>query len=113
MALDIQKTINNDLYSEPKAVTADVKQVIEQLQDKAVPLTGYQIRSMNYLKYLQSRPIHEGKKPYQHIIESIGEDAKKTAMPGFFIRIIEAMIPRPVHMDEKGFKAMIKEQQKN
>jgi hypothetical protein len=113
MATDIQKVINNDLYSEPQPVVADVKQVIQALDEKAVPLTGPQIRAMNYLEYLQSRPIHQGKRPYDGIIESIKNDTKKTAMPGFFIRVIEAMIPRPIHMDEKGFKAMLKEQQKS
>lgn len=112
MAYDIQKVINNDLYSEPQPATADVKQVINELENKAVPMTGHQIRAKNYLEYLQSREIHQGKKPYQHIIDSIENDTKKTALPGYFIRVIEAMIPRPIHMDEKGFKAMLKEQQK-
>jgi hypothetical protein len=112
LSKDIQKVINNDLYSEPQAVTADVKQVIEQLADKIVALTGSQVRAVNYLEYLQNRPIHGGKKPYESIVQSIRKDAKKTGNAGFFIRVIEAMIPRPIHMDEKGFKAMIKEQQK-
>lgn len=113
MATDIQKVINDDLYSQPQPQTADVKQVIQALEDKAVPLTSIQIRAKNYLEYLQSRDLHQGKKPYQSLIDSIVNDTKKTAVPGFFIRVIEAMIPRPVHMDEKGFKAMLKEQQKS
>lgn len=112
MATDIQKVINDDLYGQPQAVTADVKQVLHELEDKAVPMTGQQIRAKNYLEYLQSRPLHNGKRPYEHLIESIQKDTKRTAMPGFFIRVIEAMVPRPMHLDEKGFKAMLKEQQK-
>ena len=111
-ATDIQKVINGDLYSEPGPSIADVKQVIEELKDKIVPLTSNQIKAINYLEFLQARPIHEGKKPYHHIIESIKKDGRKTGNPGYFIRVIEALIPRPMHLDEKGFKAMLKEQQK-
>lgn len=113
MSKDIQSVINRDLYSEPQPHIAEVKQVIEQLEDKIVPLSSAQVQAINYLQYLQSRPLHNGNKPYKNLIESIEKHAKKTGLPGYFIRVIEALVPRPVHLDEKGFRAMLKEQQKS
>lgn len=109
---DVQDVIKPDLFMQPEPAVDGVKQVLESLKDKVTPLHPDQLRVINYLKYLQSRPIHNGSKPYQPLIDSIVKDAPKVGVPGFFIRVIEALIPRPVHLDREAFDKMIEEQQK-
>jgi hypothetical protein len=108
-APDIQGVINPDLYSDPAPNIDSVKQVLDTLKDRVQPLTPQQMQAIGYLETLQKRPIHGGKKPYQHIIDHIRDDAYKVALPGFFIRVIEALIPRPISVDTKTFEKMKKE----
>lgn len=106
---DIQSVITKDIYSDPTPSIDGVKQVIDTLKDKVQPLTPQQMQAIGYLRHLQSRPIHGGNKPYEEIIKHITQDATRVAPPGFFIRVIEALIPRPVHVDGKTFEKMKKE----
>lgn len=104
---DIQSVLMGDLYrgdQQPKI--ADVKQVLDTLKERVQPLTPAQLQAIQYLRHLQSRPIHEGKKPYDDIIKAIEEGAPKVAPPGFFIRVIEALIPRTQYIDGKSYEKM-------
>lgn len=112
-APDIQEVLSSDLYANPAPQIDGVKQVLDTLQDKVQPLTPVQLQAISYLEYLQSRPIHEGQRPYDSIIKRIVEDAPKVAPPGYFIRVIEALIPRPIHVDGKTFEKMKKESEGN
>lgn len=112
-APDIQGVLSSDLYANPAPQIDGVKQVLDTLQDKVQPLTPVQLQAISYLEYLQSRPIHEGQRPYDAIIKRIVEDAPKVAPPGYFIRVIEALIPRPIHVDGKTFDKMKKESEGN
>lgn len=107
---DIQGTLAGDIYrNEQKPSIADVKQVIDTLKDKVQPLTPVQMQVLGYLEYLQSRSIHGKTKPYDALIRQIEEDAHKVAPPGFFIRIIEALIPRTMYVDGKSYEKMANE----
>lgn len=107
--IDIQAVLNKDLYSDAAPQIDSVKQVIDTLKEKVQPLTPGQMQAIGYLKMLQERPIHKGKKPYDTIIKHIQEDAQRVAPSGFFIRVIEALIPRPISVDSKTYDKMKKE----
>lgn len=106
---NIQEVINHDLYANPMPQIDGVKQVIDTLKDKVQALTPAQMQAIGYLQYLQSRPIHGGKKVYQGIIDHIQNEAQRVAPPGFFVRVIEALIPRPISVDAKTYEKMKKE----
>lgn len=103
---DIQSVLMSDLYRESAPAVADVKQVIDTLKDKVQPLTPQQMQVIGYLEHLQSRSIHGGNKPYESLIKQIRDDAPRVAPPGFFIRVIEALIPRTQHIDGEAAKTI-------
>ncbi|MCY7486729.1 hypothetical protein [Paenibacillus alvei] len=103
---DIQGVLMGDLYRGDQPQIADVKQVLDTLKERVQPLTPVQIQAIQYLKHLQSRPIHNGKKPYEDTIKAIEDGAPKVAPPGFFIRVIEALIPRTQYIDGKSYEKM-------
>lgn len=108
-SIDIEGVVNQDLYSNPMPQVDGVKQVLESLKDRVQALTPAQMQAIGYLEYLQTRPIHDGKKPYDELIDRIQNHAYRVAPPGFFIRVIEALIPRPMHVDGKTYEKMRKE----
>lgn len=112
-APDLQGTINNDLYADPEPMINGVKQVLDTLKDRVQSLSPAQMQAIGFLEHLQSRPIHEGKKIYDGLIKQIRDEAYRVAPPGFFIRVIEALIPRPMHVDGKTFEKMKKENDGN
>lgn len=99
--LDLQGALLADVYAreQQQPRIADVKQVLDTLKDKVQPLTPAQMQVIGYLEYLQSRPIHQGQRPYDGLIQLIRDKAPLVAPPGFFIRVIEALIPRTQHID--------------
>jgi hypothetical protein len=105
--VDLQSVLMGDLYkSDSQPRVADVKQVIDTLKDHVQPLTPVQVQAVGYLEYLQDRPIHGGKKPYKEIINRIRNDAVRVAPPGYYIRVIEALIPRTQHIDGQAAKTI-------
>jgi len=103
--VDLQGVLLGDIYrNESQPRIADVKQVIDTLKDKVQPLTPMQMQAIGYLEHLQSRPIHKNKKPYDDLIKLIRDKAPLVAPPGFFIRVIEALIPRTQHIDGEAAK---------
>lgn len=111
---DIQGILMGDIYrSEQQPQIASVKQVIDTLKDKLQPLSPVQLQVTGYLEYLQGRKLHKGKKPYDAIIKQIKVDAPLVAPPGFFIRVIEALIPRTQHIDGVAAKTIKAEREGN
>lgn len=106
--VDLQGVLMSDIYAKEQQQPriADVKQVIDTLKDKVQPLTPVQMQVIGYLDYLQSRPIHGGKKPYDALIKLIRDKAPLVAPPGYFIRVIEALIPRTQHIDGQAAKTI-------
>jgi hypothetical protein len=100
--LDLQSVINADLFSSTPAV-ADIKQVLQFMEPHAQPLSEPQIRAIVYLNWLGNRPLHKayreankGKHPYSDLVKWIMESAQCAANPNVFIRVIEALVPRPI-----------------
>ncbi|MBU8764191.1 hypothetical protein KM868_11880 [Micrococcus luteus] len=108
-AADIQGVLSGDLYSQPVPTVDGVKQVLDTLKDRVQALSPAQMQGIAFLEHLQSRPIHNGAKPYEHIIQTLREESYRVAPPGFFIRVIEALIPRPISVDAKTAEKMKKE----
>lgn len=107
MEIDIQKTLMGDLYrNDNQPQIASVKQVIDTLKDKIQPLTPVQMQVIGFLGHLQNRPLHGGEKVYDDLIKQIRDDAVLVAPPGFFIRVIEALIPRTQHIDGEAAKTI-------
>lgn len=111
--VDLQSVLNSELYSQARPQVDGVKQVLDALKERVQPLTPQQLQAIGYLNYLQARPLHGKDKPYKEIIEHIETGAPKVAPPGFFIRIIEALVPRPTYIDGKSFAQMAKEKDGN
>lgn len=109
VAPDVQGTLSGDLYAQPVPTVDGVKQVLDTLKDRVQALSPGQMKLLGFLEYLQSRPIHQGNKPYEGLIKHVRDEAYRVAPPGFFIRVIEALIPRPIHVDGKTFDKMKKE----
>jgi hypothetical protein len=86
-----------------------VKQVLDTLKDRVQALSPTQMQGIAFLEYLQSREIHKGQRPYDHIISTLRDESYRVAPPGFFIRVIEALIPRPISVDQKTADKMKKE----
>lgn len=107
--VDIESVVNQDLYSNPMPQIDGVKQVLDSLKDRVQALTPAQMQAIGYLEYLQQRPIHGNRKPYKELIDRIQDQAYRVAPPGFFIRVIEALIPRPMHVDGKTYDKMRRE----
>ncbi|MEV2909518.1 hypothetical protein ABNF65_12930 [Paenibacillus larvae] len=112
-APDIQGVITHDLYSNPAPTIDGVKQVLDTLKPHVQALAPAQMQAIGYLEYLQNREIHGDTKPYTELIKLIKDEAPRVAPPGFFVRVIEALIPRPVHVDGKTFEKMKKESNAN
>lgn len=104
--VNIEKIVNDDIYSNPMPQVDGVKQVLESLKDRVQPLSPTQMQAIGYLEHLQSRPIHGGKKPYKELISRIQDQSHRVAPPGFFIRVIEALIPRTINVDGKTYEKM-------
>lgn len=106
--LDLQGALMADIYAreQQQPRIADVKQVIDTLKDKVQPLTPVQMQVIGYLEHLQARPIHGGHKPYDSLIQLIRDEAPLVAPPGYFIRVIEALIPRTQHIDGEAARTI-------
>lgn len=108
---NLENIVNKDLYDNPMPQIDGVKQVLETLQDRVQALTPRQMQAIGYLQYLQQRDIHGGRKPYEELIDRIQNHAYRVAPPGFFIRVIEALIPRPTTIDAKTAAKMNQERE--
>lgn len=109
--LDLEGIVNQDLYSNPMPQIDGVKQVLETLKDRVQALTPTQMQAIGYLQHLQQRQIHGSNKPYEELIDRIQNHAYRVAPPGFFIRVIEALIPRPTTIDAKTAAKMSQEKE--
>lgn len=110
---DIQGVLKDDLYSQAAPKVDGVKQVLDSLANKIQALSPEQLRVIGYLEFLQARKIHGGKKVYADLIKRIKDEAPTVAPPGFFIRVIEALIPRPMYVDGKSFERIMAERDGN
>lgn len=99
--MDLQQVINNDLFSSEQ-INPAIRQVLEFMEPHAQPLSEPQIRAIAYLNYLGGRELHaeyrkanKGKHPYQDLVKWVMQSAQAAASPNVFIKVIEALIPKP------------------
>lgn len=101
----LQSVISDDLFPNVQHIS-DVKQVIEEMTNKAQNLREPQIKAIILLQQMgENKYLHE-KNPYKDLIGSIMDGYKKgVADPDYYLDTIEALIPKPpkpVIMTEKG-----------
>lgn len=107
---EIAQVVQGDIYRQNNQPHVDgIKQVLDTLKDRVQPLTPVQMQIISYLEHLQDRPLHNGKKIYADLIGRIVNDRDKVAPAGFFIRVIESLIPRPTYIDGKSAQKMARE----
>lgn len=91
----LQNVIGDNLFPEVHHIS-DIKQVIEELQGKAQNLTQEQIKAIILLDSLGSNEYLHGKdNPYKGLRDFIMEGKTHVAEPDYYIKVIEALIPKP------------------
>lgn len=101
----LQSVISDDLFPNVQHIS-DVKQVIEEMTNKAQNIREPQLKAIILLEQLgENKYLHE-KNPYKPLIDSILDQYKKSiADPEYYLETIEALIPKPpkpVIVGEKG-----------
>lgn len=91
----LQSVISDNLFPEVQHIS-DVKQVIEEMKEKAQSLTQEQIKAIILLKELgQNEYLHGKEDPYKDLIKFIMDGKILVAEPEYYIKTIEALIPKP------------------
>lgn len=101
----LQSVISDDLFPNVQHIS-DVKQVIEEMTNKAQNIREPQLKAIILLMQLgDNKYLHE-KNPYEQLIKDILDKYKKSiANPDYYLDTIEALIPKPpkpILMTEKG-----------
>lgn len=102
----LQSVISDDLFPNVQHIS-DVKQVIEEMTNKAQGIREPQLKALILLGQLgDNKYLHGEKNPYSDLIKNILDKYKKSvADPDYYLDTIEALIPKPpkpVVMTEKG-----------
>lgn len=91
----LQSVITDNLFPEVQHIS-DVKQVLEEMQGNAQEMQEAQIRGIILLRKLgENSYLHGEGNPYEPIIEFIMKSKVHVADPDYFIKTIEALIPKP------------------
>lgn len=91
----LQSVISDNLFPEVQHIS-DVKQVIEEMQSKAQSLTQQQIKAIILLEDLgRNEYLHGKESPYKELIKFVMEGKVLVAEPEYYIKTIEALIPKP------------------
>lgn len=91
----LQQVISDNLFPEMQNIS-DVKQVLEEMKDNAQELQEWQVRSLILLESLgKNSYLHGDVNPYQPVIKFIKESKISVADPEYYIKTIEALIPKP------------------
>lgn len=91
----LQTAISDDLFPTVNHIS-DVKQVLEEMKGNAQDLREVQLKGIVLLQQMGSNKyIHGEKNPYQKLIEFIMKGKELVADPEFYIKTIEALIPKP------------------
>lgn len=103
----LQNVIGDDLFPQMEHIS-DVKQVIEQMRDHAQEEQEWQTRGQILLNSLgENKYLYPDKNPYEHLLGFLTKAKIRVADPDYYIKTIEALIPKPpkpVIMAEKEGK---------
>ena len=101
----LQSVISDDLFPNVQHIS-DVKQVIEEMTNKAQNIREPQLKAIILLTQLGENKYLHAKNPYEPLIKDILDKFKKSiANPDYYLDTIEALIPKPpkpIVMTEKG-----------
>lgn len=91
----IQDIMSESLFEQNPSI-ADLKQIINELQDKAQNLREPQIKALLLLQRLgENKYLHE-KNPYKDIIKNIEDKYKiSVAEPSYYLDVINETVPKP------------------
>lgn len=103
----LQSVISDNLFPEVHHIS-DVKQVLEEMKTNAQELQQEQIRALILLKQMgENKYLHPEGNPYEDLIKFIMQGKVHVADPEYYIKTIEALIPKPpkpIVMAEKAEK---------
>ncbi|MFC4323692.1 hypothetical protein [Litchfieldia salsa] len=91
----LQNVISDDLFPQMQHIS-DVKQVLEQMKGNAQELQEPQIKALILLESLgKNKYLHGDTNPYKPLIDFVREGKVLVADPEYYIKTIEALIPKP------------------
>ncbi|MEH7126026.1 hypothetical protein V7127_22705 [Bacillus sp. JJ1773] len=91
----LQSAISDDLFPTVNHIS-DVKQVLEEMKGNAQDLREVQLKGIVLLQQMgTNKYLHGDKNPYQKLIEFVMKGKELVADPDFYIKTIEALIPKP------------------
>lgn len=102
----LQAAITDDLFPQVNHIS-DVKQVLEVMRGNAQELREPQIKAIILLNQMGSNTYLHEKNPYEKLVKFIMEGKEFVADPEYYIKTIEALIPKPpkpIVMAEKAEK---------
>lgn len=91
----IQDIMSESLFEQNPSI-ADLKQIINELEDKGQNLREPQVKALLLLQHLGDNKYLHAKNPYSHIIKAI-ESSYKTAVtnPEYYLDAIHETVPKP------------------
>lgn len=91
----IQDIMSESLFEQNPSI-ADLKQIINELKDKAQNLREPQIKALLLLKNLGENTYLHDKNPYADIIKNIEDKYKiAAAAPAYYLDAINETVPKP------------------
>lgn len=91
----LQNAISDSLFPEVQHVS-DIKQVIQEVEGKSQNLTQEQIKAIILLDSLGGNEyLHGETNPYKDLRTFIMDGKALVAEPDYYIKVIEALIPKP------------------
>jgi hypothetical protein len=91
----LQSAISDDLFPQVNHIS-DVKQVLEEMKGNAQNLREPQMKAIILLKQMgQNSYLHGDKDPYKKLVEFVMKGKEFVADPEYYIKTIEALIPKP------------------
>jgi ABC-type hemin transport system substrate-binding protein len=101
----LQSVISDDLFPQMNHIS-DVKQVLEEMKSNAQNLREPQMKALILLNKMgENEYLHGEKNPYKKLVEFIMKGKEFVADPEYYLKTIEALIPKPpkpIVMAEKG-----------
>jgi ABC-type hemin transport system substrate-binding protein len=91
----LQSVISDDLFPQMNHIS-DVKQVLEEMKSNAQNLREPQMKALILLNRMgENEYLHGEKNPYKKLVEFVMKGKEFVADPEYYIKTIEALIPKP------------------
>jgi ABC-type hemin transport system substrate-binding protein len=91
----LQSAISDDLFPQVNHIS-DVKQVLEEMKGNAQNLREPQMKALILLERMgENSYLHGDKNPYKKLVEFIMKGKEFVSDPEYYIKTIEALIPKP------------------